>query len=198
MLYAASELPMPGIEHPAIMTPDDIAAGVRPDGPVVVFDFDNSMMGGAVAELLAESGTDVRYVTPAGHVSAWSFMTNELPLIHRALGRKQVAIDTLETVAAFDGERLTLRHIFTAEERTVPCRSLVVVGLRQPRDALYHELIADQAALDRAGIRSVTRIGDALAPGALAHAVYSGHAYGREFDVDAQFLRDRPIVSAVG
>jgi dimethylamine/trimethylamine dehydrogenase len=195
MLYAASELPIPGIEHPAILTPDDIAAGVRPEGPVVVFDFDNYMMGGAVAELLAEGGADVRYVTPAGHVSAWSFMTNELPLIHRALGRKQVAVDTLETVAAFDGEWLTLRHIFTADERNVPCRSLVVVGLRQPCDALYHELSADPAVLARAGIRSVTRIGDALAPGALAHAVYSGHAYGREFDVDAQFLRDRPIVS---
>jgi dimethylamine/trimethylamine dehydrogenase len=197
MLYAASELPIPGIEHPAILTPDDIAAGVRPEGPVVVFDFDNYMMGGAVAELLAEGGADVRYVTPAGHVSAWSFMTNELPLIHRALGRKQVAVDTLETVAAFDGEWLTLRHIFTAEERNVPCRSLVVVGLRQPRDALYHELAADQSALDRAGIRSVTRIGDALAPGALAHAVYSGHAYGREFDIAAPFRRDRPIVSAI-
>jgi dimethylamine/trimethylamine dehydrogenase len=195
MLYAASELPVPGIDHPAILTPDDIAAGVRPQGPVVVFDFDNYVMGGAIAELLAQDGMAVRYVTPAGNVSAWSFMTNELPLIHRALGRSHVAVDTLETVAAFDGEHLTLRHIFTAEERLVPCRSLVVVGLRQPRDALYHELAADRAVLERAGIRSVTRIGDALAPGALVHAVYSGHAYGREFDTAAPYRRDRPLVS---
>ncbi len=128
MLYAPSELPMAGIDHPAVFTPDDIAAGVRPEGPVIVFDFDNYAMGGAIAELLAQDGTEVRYVTPAGHVSAWSFMTNELPLIHRAVRARQVTVDTLETVAGFDGERLTLRHLFTADERSVPCRSLVVVA----------------------------------------------------------------------
>jgi dimethylamine/trimethylamine dehydrogenase len=196
MLYAPSELPMAGIDHPAVFTPDDIAGGIRPEGPVIVFDFDNYVTGGAIAELLAQDGTEVRYVTPAGHVSAWSFMTNELPLIHRAVRARQVTVDTLETVAGFDGERLTLRHLFTAEERSVPCRSLVVVGLREPNDGLYHSLTADPAALDRAGIRAVARIGDALAPGALVHAVHSGHAYGREFDAEPPYRRDRPIVSA--
>jgi dimethylamine/trimethylamine dehydrogenase len=195
-LYAPSELPVQGIDHPAILTPDDIAAGARPEGPVVVFDFDNYVMGAALAELLADSGNDVRYVTPAGHAAAWSFMTNELPLIHRALGRKQVAVDTLETVVGFDGKRLTLRHLFTGEERTIPCRSLVVVGVRKPNDTLYQQLTEDSEALESAGIRSVTRIGDALAPGALAHAVYSGHAYGRGFDVSANYRRDRPLVGA--
>ena len=195
MLYTSTELPTDGIDHPAVLTPDDIAAGIRPEGPVAVFDFDNYVMGGAIAELLARDGAEVRYVTPAGHVSAWSFMTNELPLIHRAVHARQVNVDTLETVAGFDGERLTLRHLFTAEERSLPCRSLVVVGLRAPDDALYHALTAEPAVLDRAGIRSVARIGDALAPGALVHAVHSGHAYGREFDAEPPYRRDHPFVS---
>ncbi len=198
-LYAPSELPVPGIEHPAIYTPDDLAAGILPEGPVVVFDFDSYVLGGAVAEQLAGQGRAVRYVTPAGHASAWTFMTNELPRVHQALGRIGIAVTTLETVAAFDGEKLTLRHLFTAEETIVPCRSLVVVGLRRPRDALYHGLMADEAALARAGIRSVTRIGDALAPGAIAHAVHSGHAYAREFDGPGiRIRRDKPIVETVG
>jgi len=37
----------------------------------------------------------------------------------------------------------------------------------------------------------VTRIGDALAPGAIVHAVYSGHRYAEELDADAASLRYR-------
>jgi dimethylamine/trimethylamine dehydrogenase len=36
--------------------------------------------------------------------------------------------------------------------------------------------------LERAGIAAVTRIGDALAPGAIVHAVASGHRYARELE----------------
>ena len=39
-------------------------------------------------------------------------------------------------------------------------------------DGLYHNLMADQPALKDAGIRRVTRIGDGLAPGTIAAAVY--------------------------
>ena len=41
---------------------------------------------------------------------------------------------------------------------------------------------ADPAALADAGIRSVAAIGDCLAPGLLAAAVYGGHKYARELD----------------
>ena len=49
-------------------------------------------------------------------------------------------------------------------------------------------------------IRSVTRIGDALAPGAIVHAVYSGHRYARELDTDPtarRYRRDAPLPRAV-
>jgi dimethylamine/trimethylamine dehydrogenase len=42
----------------------------------------------------------------------------------------------------------------------------------------------------------VTRIGDALAPGAIVHAVYSGHRFARELDADPAALlyrRDAPL-----
>jgi dimethylamine/trimethylamine dehydrogenase len=48
-----------------------------------------------------------------------------------------------------------------------------------------------------AGILSVERIGDASAPGAIAHAVYSGHRYARELDSPGGtelYRRDAPIV----
>jgi dimethylamine/trimethylamine dehydrogenase len=195
MLYSGIEFPVGSLEGPGIYTPDDLAAGASPDGPVVVFDFDNYYLGGAIAEHLARRDADVTYVTPAGHASAWTFMTNELPLVHRALARAHVAIHTLQRVTGFDGEAVTLADVFTGSERRLACRSLVIVGIRSPDDSLYQALTARGAEAARAGIASITRIGDALAPGAIVHAVHSGHRYARELDAlpaAAPYRRDGP------
>ena len=64
--------------------------------------------------------------------------------------------------------------------------SLVVVGLRKPRNTLYDALIARKAEWADAGLRTVDRIGDALAPGALVHAIHSGHLYARTLDGPAE------------
>jgi dimethylamine/trimethylamine dehydrogenase len=166
----------------------------------MVFDFDNYYVGGAVAERLAEQTGDVAYVTTAGNASAWTFMTNELPLVHRALMKAGVSIHTLQRVTAFDGESATLADVYSGKEKRVPCRSLVIVGMRKPRQDLYQALMARDADRDVAGIASVTLIGDSLAPGAIVHAVHSGHRYAREFDAvaDSQgseppYTRDFPV-----
>jgi dimethylamine/trimethylamine dehydrogenase len=194
-LYSPLELPSGALDGPEVYTPDDLAAGRIPAGPVLVFDFDNYVMGGLVAEWLAARGLAVQYVTPAGHASAWTLMSNELPLVQQALARRNVSVATLQTLSSFDGETAVLKQLFTGDESRIACRSVVLVGLRQPSDALYHAVIARAGEFASSGIRSVTRIGDALAPGALAHAIYAGHEYGREFDVEhPSYRRDRPLV----
>jgi len=197
-LYGTSEFPIGELEAPRVYTPDDLAAGLLPESPVAVFDFDNYYLGGAIAEELARRLPDVTYVTTAGHASAWTIMTNELPLIHRSLVQAGVAIRTLERVTGFDGERLSLGSVFggSAAPTHLPCRSLVIVGVRQPHDALARALRARQADLDRAGIESVSVIGDALAPGAIVHAVHSGHRYARELGAQrphSPYVRDFPV-----
>ncbi|HMD73660.1 MAG TPA: FAD-dependent oxidoreductase [Steroidobacteraceae bacterium] len=195
LLYGANEFPVDPIEAPGIYTPDDLAGGVVPAGPVVVFDFDNYYLGGAVAEHLAKLGSEVTYVTPAGSASAWTLMTNELPLIHRALAKARVTIRTLRRVAAFGGGTITLADVFSGARQQFDCASLVIVGVRKPHDELYEELIALGPDLKKAGIASVTRIGDALAPGAIVHAVHSGHRYARELESTpgtAPYKRDFP------
>jgi dimethylamine/trimethylamine dehydrogenase len=196
MLFSTLEFPVGELEGAAVFTPDDLAAGAVPRGPVVVFDFDNYYLGGAIALQLAKTVGDVAYVTPAGNASAWTFMTNELPLVHRALVQARVPIHTLRRVSAFDGEAAALADVYSGGETRIACRSLVIVGVRQPRDDLYHALIAKGAELRAAGIAAVTRIGDALAPGAIVHAVHSGHRYAREFDRApgaAPYTRDHPL-----
>ncbi len=196
MLFSPLEFPVGELDVPGVYTPDDLAAGIVPEGPVVVFDFDNYYLAGVIAEHLANQGTETRYVTTAGNASAWTFMTNELPLVHRALGKAGVAIHTLRRVTAFDGESVTLADVHDGATSRLACRSLVIVGMRKPRDELYLSLMARRQEFETAGIVSVTRIGDALAPGAIVHAVHSGHHYAREFDAvpaESPYTRDFPL-----
>jgi len=196
MLFSTLEFPVGEMDAPGVYTPDDLAAGIVPPGPVVVFDFDNYYLAGAVAEQLAIEVGEVSYVTTAGNASAWTFMTNELPLVHRALGNAGVPIHTLHRVTAFDGKTVTLADVYSGKEKSLACRSLVIVGMRKPRDELYHALLARESELKDAGISSVARIGDSLAPGAIVHAVHGGHRYAREFDsenAEPPYTRDFPV-----
>lgn len=196
LLYSPLEVPAGTVDGPNVYTPDDVAAGAPIEGPVAVFDFDNYYMGSALAEQLARAGHRVSYVTPSGHASAWAIMTNEQPQTYRALADAGVELHTLARIEAFDGNEVTLVHMFTSARARLPCRALVIVGARLPEDALYRELTAQRERLAAAGIASVTRVGDALAPGAIAHAVYSGYRYGRELDADESagiLRRDGPV-----
>jgi dimethylamine/trimethylamine dehydrogenase len=196
MLFSTLEFPVGDLVAQGVYTPDDLAAGIVPPGPVVVFDFDNYYLAGAIAEQLAIEVGEVSYVTTAGNASAWTFMTNELPLVHRALGNAGVPIHTLHRVTAFDGTAVTLADVYSGKEKNLACRSLIIVGMRKPRDELYHALLARESELKDAGIASVARIGDSLAPGAIVHAVHGGHRYAREFDsenAEPPYMRDFPV-----
>ncbi len=198
-LYSPLELPVGELDRRGVYTPSDIAAGALPEGPVVVFDFDNYYMGSVLAEHLAKSADSVTYVTPAGHASAWAIMTNEQPQVHRALAQAGIGLVTLSYVTSFEDGEVVLANLFTGASRRLPCRSLVIVGMRAVRDELYAALMARAQDLADAGIRSVDRIGDALAPGAIAHAVYSGHRFARELDEmpgEAPYRRDAPIIES--
>jgi dimethylamine/trimethylamine dehydrogenase len=199
MLYSSMEIPVGYLEGPQVLTPGDIAAGRRPEGPTLIFDFDNYYMGGVLTEHLSQQGIETSYVTSAGQPSAWTIMTNELPLVQRALAKRNVPITTMSMVTDFDGETATLANIYTGATTRVACRSVLIVGVRQPRNELYDALSERKSELEHAGIRSVTRAGDALAPGAIVHAVHSGHTVAREIGSLAgarRPRRDTPFVDA--
>ena len=83
-----------------------------------------------------------------------------------------------------------------AADELVRCERHSLVAL-VPDDGLYHDLMADEGAFAAAGIKPVTRVGDCLAPGTIAAAVHSGHAYARGLDgpkpVDDPFRRERAV-----
>jgi dimethylamine/trimethylamine dehydrogenase len=126
-------------------------------------------------------------------------MTNEQPQVHRELANAGITLHTLALVKDFAAGELVIADLFSGAEQRLPCRSLVVVGARLGHGELYGALLARRSDWTDAGIEAVDLIGDALAPGAIAHAVYSGHRYAREFDRDPQaplYKRDAPIVAS--
>jgi dimethylamine/trimethylamine dehydrogenase len=56
--------PVPGFGSAHVLTPEDVMAGAEVQSPVVIFDDDPYVMGGCLAELLAELGHQVTVVTP--------------------------------------------------------------------------------------------------------------------------------------
>jgi dimethylamine/trimethylamine dehydrogenase len=174
--------PLAGLDAGTVFTPEDVFAGRRLEGPVVIFDDDHYYMGGVLAEKLRLEGLDVTLVTPASDVSKWTHATLEQGWIEQRLHEIGVTIvEKHALISAANGEART-RHIQSGRERALPCASLLLVTMRLPNDSLYHELAADAARLQDAGIVSLTRIGDCLAPSTIAAAVYAGHRYAREAD----------------
>ncbi len=194
-LFSALELPSGELLHPDVFTPDDVAAGRLPEGPLAVFDFDGHVMGGVLALHLAGLGRETAYVTPAGAASLWTINSNERGDVHAGLRGAGVALHHHLRITGFDGRTLALADLYSGEPQAMPCRSLVIVGARLGEAGLAQALRSSPDRLVAAGIRSVDVIGDASAPGALAHAIYSGRAAAEALDAGGadEMRRDAPF-----
>src|SRR5581483_6488585 len=89
--------------------------------------------------------------------------------IHRRLVEAGVTLTTAHALAAARAGEALLRCVVTERESSVPFDALVLVTARLPNDGLAREL----------GARA---IGDALAPGTIASAVWDGRRYAEELD----------------
>jgi dimethylamine/trimethylamine dehydrogenase len=193
----ATHLPIPVDAGVPVFTPDDIMEGRRVSGPVLVFDDDHYYMGGLVAETLARGGATVTLVTPAPEVAAFTQTTLELRRITQRLDELDVRMVTHHALAGAGAGEARLRHVHTGRTVGVAASAIVMVTARLPEDRLYRALEAMPDRLARAGIASITRIGDCLAPGAIFHAVYAGHSQAREFDAptaEIAFRRERVVL----
>ena len=93
-----------------------------------------------------------------------------------------VGVVALHNLAAIGDGEVELACIYTGRRRTHSCGSVVLVTSRRPEDSLYFDLLETSDALLDSGILSVTRVGDCLAPGTIAAAIYGGHRYARELN----------------
>ncbi|HWA50673.1 MAG TPA: FAD-dependent oxidoreductase, partial [Dongiaceae bacterium] len=194
--------PVPGLDQVSVFGPEDIFAGVSIPGPVVIYDDDRYYLGGVLAEQLRLKGLEVTLVTPASDVSNWSHATLEQGWAEERLYDLGVAIIEKHGLVAAGKGAVTIEHGGSGRQCSLPCASLLFVTMRLPNDALYHDLQADPARLEAAGIKSVLRIGDCFAPSTIAAAVYSGHRCAREMDEppggDVPFKRELIALEQAG
>ena len=180
-----------------VLTPEDVFAGAGITSPVVLFDFDQYYMGGCLSERLAEAGHRVTYITPADEVSNWCKFTHDQWYAQQRLIELGVEVLTGCYVADYDGRTATLCGRYAGEIRRIEAAALVVVGVREPNDALYQALAARPEDCRDAGIRTLQKIGDCDVPGAVVHATYAGHRLARELDANvAPALLERTRLDA--
>lgn len=187
-----------GFDQVRAYTPDDMMDGDVPPGPVLLFDDDGYYYGSVLAEALRTAEREVVFVTPAESPAAWTVNTLEFPYIQRRLRELEVEIVAAHNLVGFDGGRATLVDVWSGRTRELACGSVLSVTSRLPNDGLYQDLATREVDWEAAGIKSVHVIGDALAPGAIVHAVYSGHRLARELGeaaTEAPAFR-RPIAGA--
>ncbi|MDX1424432.1 MAG: FAD-dependent oxidoreductase, partial [Kiloniellales bacterium] len=181
----AHHRPIPGCEQAHVVAPEAVMAGGEIAGPVVIYDDDHFYLGGVLAEKLRAEGREVTIATPALQVSQWTDNTLEQRHVQRRLVSLGVEIATQRRLEAIGAGEVELSCLVTGRRETRPAASVVLVTARLPEDALYRDLMAAPEALAAAGIASVARIGDCLAPATIAAAVYAGHRYARELDAPA-------------
>jgi dimethylamine/trimethylamine dehydrogenase len=179
----SSSEPFNGCDLPSVFTPDDIMAGRFPDaGPVLLYDDDNFYLASVLAEVMAARGLEVHFVTPDDVIAGWTVNTLDYRHIQKRLRKLGIHLHTGKSLRVFDGRRAELACVWSDDVVHLDVNAVVSVTMRLPDDALYQELRAREHEWQAAGIAQVSCIGDALAPGLIAHAVYAGHRFAREFE----------------
>jgi len=185
--------PIPDDGTVPVFTPDDLMGGDLPNGDrIVLYDDDRFYLGGVLAELLARAGRQVTYVTPSPVVSAWTDNTLEQGRIQARLLDLGVEVVANWSIDAIDDGTLSSRCVFTGRTEPLGADAVVMVTARLPQDSLLTDLLARRDGWP-ATLRTVRAVGDALAPGTIAAAVWDGRRFAEELegpDDAALFRRD--------
>jgi mycofactocin system FadH/OYE family oxidoreductase 1 len=134
--------------------------GPVPDGPVLVHDPVGGPVGVSVAEKLAADGREVRIVTQDPIVGTLLSLTGDLADCNTRLQRAGVARELKSLLRKTSGSTALLEHVWTGEQREVPCAVVVDCSARLPEESLYET--------------GTLRAGDCVAPRTVLEAVLEG------------------------
>jgi dimethylamine/trimethylamine dehydrogenase len=191
--------PIAGADRAHVRVPEQVLGGDRPPGDsVLVYDCEGYFMGVGMAELLADAGRRVLYVTPLTVVGPFLEHTDEAFAVRQRLA--DLGVETwVDTELVSIGECDSVLRSFR-RERAVTAGGVVLVTARVSNNGLQRELEADADALATAGVEAVYAIGDCVAPRLIADCVFDGHRLAREIDsADPRrplpYLRERLLVA---
>jgi dimethylamine/trimethylamine dehydrogenase len=216
---AESHRPIPGADAslPNVLTPEQIMAGKPiPGQKVVVLDGDGHFTGIAMAELAADLGKQVTLVTNMHDVVQFSLYTMEMANNKRLMYQKKIKTMTNHWGHEYVGNKLTLFYVYrdtpelyeveegkwgrrlSSDSVDLDCDALILVTMRVPNAALFHELLRRRSDWEEKEVQAVYRIGDCYAPRHLMNAIFDGHRLAREFEslhpqYPVPFIRERQI-----
>ena len=181
--------PLTSLDMNCVFTPDDLmekGVDILPSNePVVIYDDDRFYMASVLAELVASAGHKVVFLTPSSIVAPWTENTLEQGRIQTRLIELDVDIVPLKALFGMSNNILSVSCVYSNQIQEIDCSALVTVTSRSPENVLWAELNVAKSDWIDVGIKSVTRIGDCLAPGLIAAAVQSGHAYAQAAGYEA-------------
>jgi dimethylamine/trimethylamine dehydrogenase len=176
---------VPGFDGPNVYTADDVMRGTAPPGPVLLFDDDGFYLASVLTEVLRAAGREVIYLTPNDVAAPWTMNTQEYRHVQQRLRALDVRLITAHNIVSWNADRARVACVYSGAEQSIACASLVTITARLPHDDLERGLLAREAEWRDAGVQTVTPIGDCLAPGLIAHAVYEGRRYAEQLDAPA-------------
>lgn len=140
---------------------------------VLVFDALGGRQAAVVAEVLIRRGHRVTFATQLGQPSPDLAASRDWGKTHGMLRRLGMDFRVDVELTAVEPGRALCRDLYTGAEVEIPADDVVLMVGARARDALFHELQAESAALD------LHLIGDALAPRRANDAIKEGERAGR-------------------
>ncbi len=187
--------PIPAGPGVRVLSPDDIMGGAAIAGSVLVFDDDDYYMGGVLAETLRRRGHEVTLVTPSPLVSAWTVNTLEQEKIQRQVLEAGIEVVANANLVALWAGEVDLACVFTGRQHRRQADNVLMVTARLPNTGLHDAL---SALMGQGPVTSLTRIGDCIAPGTIAHAVFNGRRAAEALDQpagDILAFRTEPVAT---
>lgn len=166
--------PIPGYDARHVCTVEDVLLGaVKPTGKVVVIDGEGMHAGVGVAEVLANRGCDVTFLTPEqSPVNGRVRGTEQHRFIMPRLLKAGVTISTSTYVREIRGNEVKTFSVHTEDERVIAGVDCVVLSTaRMSVNHLEQQL--------RGKVEQLFVVGDAAAARMWAAASYEGQVFAR-------------------
>ncbi len=218
-LGSEGHAPIPGCDDslPHILTPEQIMSGKEvPGDHVVILDGDGYFVAAGLAEMMADLGKKVTFITNLSEIIDYSQFTMEIMNNKRLFCEKNIETYRNHWVESVDPDGINMFYLYRwgpdlappvagemARKRNrdsfkLDCDAVILVTARVPNSGLFSELKARKSEWAENDILDIYRIGDCHTPRQALNAMYDGHRLAREFDGDhpqypLPWIRERQI-----